>query len=139
MSFTDAESVGSVQTCASGGAAGAYTPSVVAPSPLSRTVYKSLRRDIRGINDPKKMTEYLFENEEDLALVPTRILNTWLNIKDYHFKKRRGVLQIMPAQKQAVRTLQDQVNELRNIIKILIANNNLRLTADADDVDDQNA
>jgi hypothetical protein len=105
-----------------------------AATAMPRAVYKSLRREIRAISDPDKMIEAIFNSEEELHQLPTRLLNTWSLIDGWTFKRRSGILHFEPVEKKAIRTLQDQVNELRNIIKILIANNNLRLP---DDVDDQ--
>jgi hypothetical protein len=97
------------------------------PQSFSRTIYKSLRRDIRKITDPQKMIEYLFENEEEIHQLPTRVLNTWVNIDGYSFKRQHEVLRFQRKEKQAVKTLQDEVAELRAIIMALIRANGRQL------------
>jgi hypothetical protein len=104
------------------------------PSTLSRVAYKSLRREIRAITDPKKMIEMIFNNKEDIQQLPTRLLNTWSVIDGWTFKRRSGIVCFEPAEKKAVRSLQHEVKELRNIIKILIATNDLRLPEDVDEL-----
>jgi hypothetical protein len=97
------------------------------PQSISKAVYKSLRRDVRKITEPQKMIEYLFENEEEMHQLPTRILNTWVNIDGYSFKRQHEVLRFQRKEKQAVKTLQDEVAELRAIIMALIRANGLQL------------
>jgi ribonuclease HI len=73
------------------------------------------------------MIEYLFENEEELHQLPTRVLNTWVNIGGWGFKRQHEVLRFQRKEKQAVKTLQDEVAELRAIIMALIRTNGLQL------------
>jgi hypothetical protein len=87
------------------------------------------------MKDSKAMIEYLFENQEELNMIPTRELNIWASIDGYVFKRRVGILCFEPKNPKAVRTLQDQVAELRSIIKALIATNGLRLPDDV--IEDQ--
>jgi hypothetical protein len=63
--------------------------------------------------------------------LPTRVLNTWVNIDGYSFKRQHEVLRFQRKEKQGVRTLQDEVAELRATILALIRLN--RLIAPADD------
>jgi TolA-binding protein len=72
------------------------------------------------------MTEFIFENEEDLSQLPTRLLNTWATIDGWSFKRRSGVLHFESREKQSVKTLQEQVAELRDTIKALITANQER-------------
>jgi hypothetical protein len=101
-----------------------------APASMPRNVYKSLRRDIRAITASEKMTEFIFENEEELNELPTRLLNTWHKVDGWTFRRRSGVLHFERLEKKAVKTLQDQVAELRAVIATLIKVNGLRLPED---------
>jgi hypothetical protein len=103
------------------------TNASAAPQTMSQSTYKSIRKDIRKMTDPQKMIEYLFENEEELHQLPTRLLNTWVNIDGWNFKRQHEMLRFQRKEKEAVKTLQDQVLELRTIINALIVTNQLRL------------
>jgi hypothetical protein len=72
------------------------------------------------------MTEYLFENEDELAQFPSRILNAWAKVDGWRFRRQNGVLCFMRVAKEAVRSLNDDVAELRSIIKRLIVENGLK-------------
>jgi hypothetical protein len=73
------------------------------------------------------MTEFIFENEEDLNQLPTRLLNIWSTIDGWSFKRRNGIIHFEAREKQSVKTLQQQVKELGDIIQALIAANRLIL------------
>jgi hypothetical protein len=89
-------------------------------SSFPRNLYKSIRRDIRSIKTSAKMIEFIFDNEEELNQLPTRLLNTWATIPDWTFKRRSGVLHFEPREKQSVKTLQEEVAELKTIIKNIL-------------------
>jgi hypothetical protein len=83
-------------------------------------LFKSIRKDIRKIKNSKEMIEFAFENEEVLSQLPTRLLNIWQTIKGWRFMRHSGRVSFTRQEKDTVRTLQEDVEELRTIVSRII-------------------
>jgi hypothetical protein len=99
-------------------------------SMVANSVYKSIRKEIRKITSADKMIEYVFECEEELANIPTHLLNTWAKIDGWTFIRHRGNLRFMRKKKDSVRNLNEDIQELRSILSRLIIANGLKLPDD---------